>query len=83
MILHIAIRPKNRHTRHMLFSRSFICRAARSALLIENLLRKKPSRGLPHQLLASRYGAARNFFFRNSDENGRRFNADSGAEFGD
>jgi hypothetical protein len=61
-----------------------ICRAPRSALLIEKFaIKETRALGIPHQYLASRYGAAGNFFFRNGDENGRRFNADSGAEFGD
>jgi hypothetical protein len=64
--------------------RTYICRAAHSALLIEKFaIRETRALGIPHQYLTSRHGAVGNFFFRNGDENGRCFNADSGAEFGD
>ena len=63
--------------------RAAICRAPRSALLIEKFaVKETPRRGFSHQLFASCNGAAGNFFFRNGDENCRYFNAYSSAEFG-
>ena len=69
---------------NIVLARTFICRAPRSALLIEKFAVKETHLlGFPYQLLASRHCAAGNFFFRNGDENRFHFNADSSAKFGD